>query len=275
MSVANSSPARDEQRAERREQVRQAVSQLMSEDGFRTWLEMRSKFHRYSLHNSLLIALQRPDASNVAGYRAWQDKFGRHVRKGEKGIRILAPVTKTEQDNDGNDRRMVVGWRLASVFDVAQTEGDELPSAPECVLPQGDSLAHHRDALEALGREIGFVVYYYRPPSGAWGFCDPEGRRIVIDSSIAPNAQVSVLVHELAHALGLTYEDMPRGECEAVVESVTMIVLGALGFDTGSFSVPYIAQWAQNEQGLEALECFAGRIDETARRIESALGVRS
>src|SRR6266566_4498317 len=98
MSEANiSSPARDEQRAERREQVREAVSQLMSEDGFRTWLEMRSKFHRYSLQNTLLIALQRPDASNVAGYRAWQDKFGRNVRKGEKGIRILAPVTKTEQ----------------------------------------------------------------------------------------------------------------------------------------------------------------------------------
>jgi antirestriction protein ArdC len=247
----------------------------MSEDGFRAWLEMRSKFHRYSLQNTLLIALQRPDASNVAGYRAWQDRFGRHVRRGEKGIRILAPVTKTEQDAEGNDRRVVVGWRLVSVFDVAQTEGDELPAAPACVIPEGDSLAHNRGALEALGRELGFAVYYYTPPSGAWGFCDPEGRRIVVDNSIAPNAQVSVLVHELAHALGLTYQDMSRGECEAVVESVTMIVLGALGLDTGSFSIPYIAQWAQNEQGLEALERFAGRIDETARRIESALAVRS
>ena len=110
MSVSHGSPSRDERRAGQRERVHQAVAALMSEEGFGVWVEMRSKFHRYSLHNTLLIALQRPDASHVAGFRTWQDKFGRHVRRGEQGIRIFAPVTRREEDENGNDRRLVIGW---------------------------------------------------------------------------------------------------------------------------------------------------------------------
>jgi hypothetical protein len=275
MSATHVSPTRDERRAEQRNRVREAVSQLMSEEGFRDWLETRAKFHRYSLHNTLLIALQRPDATQVAGYRAWQQKFRRHVRAGEKGIRIFAPVTRRVEDDDGKPRTVLVGWRVVSVFDVTQTEGPELPKPPSCVLVDGESLAHHRPQLESLAHQLGYAVYYYPPRCGAWGVCDPVGRRIVVDDSLAPNAQVSVLMHELTHALGLTYADIPRADCEAIVEATTMIVLGALGYDTSSFSVPYIAHWAEDESGLEALERFAGRIDETARRLEAELGVRA
>ena len=100
----------------------------------------------------------------------------------------------------------------------------------------------------------------YRPEGGALGFCDPIGRRIVIDPELSPNAQVSTLVHELAHAHGLGYRQYGRAECEVIVESVTAIVLGSLGFDPSSFSVPYIAQWAQDDDGLKALEKFAATI---------------
>jgi Putative metallopeptidase family (DUF6782)/N-terminal domain of anti-restriction factor ArdC len=263
-------------RHEQREQIRAAVSELVNAEGFRRWLDVRSRFHRYSFGNCLLIAMQRPDATHVAGYKAWAAKFERQVRKGEKAIRILAPITVKRPDPaTGDERYVCVGFRGACVFDIAQTDGPELPAPPECVPAEGDCLEAHRSALEGLARELGYVTYYYAPPSGALGFCDRVGRRIVVDPNLAPNAQVSVLVHELAHAQGIDYADYARAESETIVEATTMIVLGGLGFDTSAFSVPYIAGWAKDDQGLAALEKFAGAIDGCARRLEKALGLKS
>lgn len=263
-----------ERRDEARRAIRQAVAQLMEEDGFRRWIAMRAKFHRYSFGNTLLIATQCPDATHVAGYKSWP-KLGRHVRRGEKAIRILAPIVVKRPDETGEERRAVVGFRGACVFDVSQTDGDPLPDPPACVHDDGDELADHIAGLEGHAAELGYVVYRYSPSNGALGFCDPIGKRIVVDPELPPNAQVSTLVHELAHAHGLTYRDHGRAECEVIVEATTAIVLGSLGFDAASFSVPYIARWANDETGLEALERFAATIDETARKIESALGLES
>jgi len=263
-----------ERRDEARRAIREAVSQLMDEDGFRRWIEVRSKFRRYSFGNVLMIASQCPHATHVAGYKTWP-KLGRHVRRGEKAIRILAPITVKKADEAGEERPTVVGFRGACVFDVSQTEGDPLPDAPECVHDSGEELEQYLPALESHARELGYIVYYYRPPSGALGFCDQDGRRIVVDNTLSANARVSTLVHELAHAHGLSYRDLERAECEVIVEAVTAVVLGALGFDPSRFSVPYIAGWAHDDEGLDALERFASTIDETARRLESALGVRA
>jgi hypothetical protein len=263
-------PATD-RRDEARRQIREAVSKLMSEDGFQVWIDARSRFHRYSFGNVLLIAMQCPEATNVAGYKTWP-KLGRHVRCGEKAIRILAPIV-VKRDEDGEEQRAVVGFRSVCVFDVSQTDGDPLPEPPACAHPEGDDFAGYLPALEGHARELGYVVYRYRPENGALGFCDHEGRRIVVDPSLSPNAQVSTLVHELAHAHGLTYRDHPRAECEVIVEATTAIVLGSLGYDVAGFSVPYIAGWAQDEAGLDALERFASTIDQTARKIETALGI--
>ncbi len=261
-------------REEQRRQIKEAVSALVNADGFRRWLEVRSRFHRYSFGNCLLIAAQKPDATHVAGFKAWQQKFERQVRKGEKAIRILAPITVKRRDTSSGDEQYVcVGFRSACVFDIAQTDGPALPEGPKCVPAEGDSLDVHRSALEGLARELGYLVYYYAPPSGALGVCDPIGRRIVVDPQLTPNAQISVLVHELAHAQGIDYSDYTRAESETIVEATTMIVLGALGFDTLSFSVPYIAGWVKDDQGLEALEKFAGTIDTCARRLEKTLGL--
>jgi antirestriction protein ArdC len=273
-ATAPSRPASDARRDDARQAIRTACSTLLNEEGFRRWIECRAKFHRYSFGNVLLIASQRPDATHVAGFKAWQRNFNRSVCKGEKAIRILAPVVvkKTDQAT-GDVTRAVVGFRGACVFDVSQTSGEPLPEPPACVPHDGDQLSEYLPALEAHARELGYVVYRYVPEGGALGFCDPAGMRIVISPELSANAQVSTLVHELAHAEGLSYKDRPRAECEVIVECVTAIVLGTLGFDPASFSVPYIASWAQDDEGLDSLEKFASTIDGTARKIEKALGI--
>lgn len=266
-----------QRRDESRRQLREAVAEMMSEEGFQRWLTTRAKFHRYSAGNTFLIACQRHDATMVAGYQAWRKDHGRQVRKGEKAIRILAPiVVKKRDDESGEYAKAVVGFRSACVFDVAQTEGEPLPEPPAPVDAEGEELAGLLPKLEGLAREIGFVVYYYEPEEpGLYGFCDQQGKRIVVRASLPANARVTTLVHEIAHALGLTYRDYSRRQCETIVEATTYIVLGSIGYDTAGFSVPYVATFARDDDGLAALERFAKVIDETARRIEKALGVSS
>ena len=119
--------APDARRDEARRALRDAVSQLVNEEGFRRWVEVRSRFRRYSFGNCLLIAAQRPDATHVAGFKAWQG-MSRHVRRGEKAIRILAPIVVKRRDDPADEpRRAVVGFRSVCVFDVAQTDGEALP----------------------------------------------------------------------------------------------------------------------------------------------------
>jgi antirestriction protein ArdC len=263
--------ARDERREQARQAIKQAAGEHLSEDGFRRWIEIRSRFHRYSMGNTLLIAAQCPDASQVAGYKSWQ-KLGRQVRKGEKAIRILAPIVVKKRDEEsGEERRAVVGFRGTCVFDVKQTDGDDLPAPPACAHAEGDDLAGYLPALEAHARSLGFAVEYKSTGSAALGYCDSEARRIVVSDELSANATFSVLVHELAHAHGLGYRDHGRAECETIVEATTAIVLGSLGFDPSGFSIPYIATWARDEEGLEALERFASTIDETARKLEDAI----
>lgn len=260
-----------ERRDATRRQIREAVSTLVNEDGFRRWLAVRSRFHRYSFGNVLLIASQRPDATHVAGYKTWQ-QLGRQVLKGERAIRIMAPiVVKKRDESSGEERRAVVGYRNTCVFDISQTAGDELPAPPACIPATGDDLASHLPRLEQHGRELGYTISYRQTGSDAFGYCDPDHKLIVVSDQLPANAQVSTLVHELAHPHGLTYRDHGRAECEVIVEATAAIALSSLGFDPSGFSVPYIASWAGDDAGLEALEEFASTIDGTARKIETAL----
>jgi antirestriction protein ArdC len=206
-----------------REALKQAVSQLLNEDAFRRWVTIRAKFHRYSFGNCLLIAAQRPNATMVAGYQTWKRDFSRNVRRGEKAIRILAPITVTCTDRETDERtRTVIGFRSVCVFDIAQTDGQPLPEPPTCLHDQGDELANHRPALENHARELGYTVTY-RPLDGPLGYCDPDTQTIVIADRLAPNSQVATLVHELAHAHGLGYRDYGRAHCEVIVEATTAI----------------------------------------------------
>ena len=277
----------DAQRAERRradrERLEQAARALLSSEGWQRWVKVRSTngLSRYSFGNQLLIAMQRPDATYVAGFRAFLD-LNRCVRKGERSIRILAPMsvrareTQTQQsasDVDGEQSRRTV-FRSVSVFDVSQTDplpGKEpLPLQPPGEPIEGDSHAHLLAPLDLFAKELGFTVSPRSLEGSADGWCDAKKHQIVVNASLSANAQVRVLVHEIAHALGVGYEEYGRRRAEVLVDTVTFVVCGSVGLDTTGSSVAYVAGWGESGE-LEAIRGFAETIDTLARRIEDAL----
>lgn len=273
-------PLSDEQRAERRrrdrERMEAAAGELLSSEGWARWVRTRARFHSYSLGNTLMIAHQRPDATRVAGFRTWLG-LNRCVRKGERAIHIWAPMRVKESDpttGDDTEKRKTL-FRLTPVFDVAQTEPlpdkEPIPLEPPSEPISGDSHAHLAPRLEALAVELGFSVRFAPLASGPAGWCDRARGEIVVREHLPANAQVRILVHELAHALGVTYESHSRAEAEVIVDTVTYVVCSGAGLDTGGESIPYVAGWGE-DGSLDAVRSAAETIDAVARRIEEAIG---
>ena len=249
--------------AEGRERLEAAIDALLSSEGWRAWVTARGRFRRYSLHNSYLIAAQAPEATYVAGYRTWQG-LGRAVRRGERAIRIYAPI-RLKPDPTTPDGEGRVIFRAVSVFDLAQTDpipgAVQAPLAPPCEPVTGDSHRHLIPLLETLAQTLGYRVVYESLPAGVEGSCDRAGRVIRADTGLAVNGRVAVLVHELGHAYGVGYHTHPRREAEVIVESAAHITCAALGLDTSRQAVPYITQWAGDDPRA-AVTRAAGMIDE-------------
>jgi antirestriction protein ArdC len=288
-------PARtltEQERQARREadrrRTREAVEALRASEGWQTWLRLRHHFHEYSLSNQLLIAIAMPEATRVAGFKAWL-KLGYAVRRGEHAvIRIWMPVppskaqvTAWEAAGAKPEDRPRVRFRLGPVWDRSQVEPLPAPAEPVALdppitEPEGDSLAWAFPALVALAGELDCAVVVERHPDGRGGCFMPELRIISLNEANSVNHQVKTFAHELSHALlrqtaerdeiTLTYSQE-----ELVVESVALTVCGGLGLDTSGYSIPYIASWSENEASLEIVERCAGLIDRLAKRIEDAL----
>jgi antirestriction protein ArdC len=253
---------------EQRERVERAVRELLTSEGWRRWAETRATFHNYSMGNCMLIAMQKPDATQVAGFRAWQS-LGRNVRKGERAISIMAPMSVKERDASGaeiGDR--LTFFRSVSVFDIAQTDGEPLPEVPREPIT-GDSHERYLEPLIAHARSLGFSVER-EALEHAGGYCDAKACRIVLSTGLGSmNAEVRVLVHELAHAHGVTYKDYSREDAEVIVETAAVIVCGSLGLDTSGESIPYIAGWGERDD-LAAIKQHAETVDKIARELEAA-----
>jgi hypothetical protein len=279
--------ATDAERAERRradrDRLDQAARALLSSQGWQRWVRVRATngLARYSFGNQLLIAIQRPDATYVAGFRAFLE-LNRCVRKGEHAIRILAPMgvrTGVEDDqaeegggDDEQPKRM--RFRAVPVFDVSQTDAlpdkEPVPLHPPCEPIGGATHAHLLAPLQQLATELGYKTDP-RPLDGrAEGWCDSQKKEIVVNVSLPANAQVRVLVHEIAHALGIGYADFGRRRAEVLVDTVTFVVCGSVGLDVSGSSVPYVAGWGE-EGELDAIRGYAETIDKIARRIEDSV----
>lgn len=283
---------REERRRAERELLTSAVAQLKTSDGWLAWLRVRKAFRTYSMTNQLLIAMQNPNATRVAGFQKWLT-LGRCVRKGEKAIRIFAPVPPSKKKLDewraaGSDpkERPRTLFKLASVFDVSQV--DKLPppaevaelDAPFDLTVAGDELAELIEPdgpLHALAAELGYSLSFPAREGGGstHGYCDPRARRIVVFADTTANSQAATAVHELAHALvRVDRQDadpvLDYAREELVAESVAYSVLASLGIDAGTSSIPYLASWSQTAP-IETIEQHAKLIDRLAKRIEDAV----
>ena len=268
--------ARAERRQADRDRLHDAARQLLSSEGWQRWVGVRSRhgLARLSLSNQLMVAIARPDATFVAGFRTWL-KLGYHVRSGERAIRIIAPIPLKRADSARSEiDHGPVAFKTVSVFDRAQVDPLEgvvqAVLDPPCEPLTGDSHAHLLKPLGAFAHSLGFSVAFERVGGSGGGWCDPARRRIVVDAGLPGNRRVRVLVHELAHALGVGYREFGRERAEVIVDTVTHLVCSAVGLDVSGETVPYVAGWG--EQGaLEAVTGFAGAIDTLARRLERAV----
>jgi hypothetical protein len=283
----------DEQRAARRRAdrdfARRAVDELRTSDGWQRWLASRRHFHIYSLANQLLIAMQNPAATRVAGFRAWL-KLGYCVRKGETALRIWCPCPPTaKQLRDWQDsgadpgERPRTHFRLGPVFDRSQVvelppPAEPLPLDPPIHDVEGDDLAWALRPLTALAVQLGSSVGYEPMPAGRGGYYRPSDKAIRLAEGKPANHSVHTLVHELAHALLAAEPDddlaLDYAQEELVVESVTYTVAGALGLRADGYAIPYLASWSENSD-LAVIEWAAETIDRLAKCIEDAAGLAS
>lgn len=246
------------------------VESVRSSEGWAKWLQFQAALYRYSWNNTLLILAQCPGASVVMGYRAWQEQ-GRQVKKGERGIRILAPsFRKVEDPETGEETKKLVYFRTVSVFDLGQTEGDEVP-APCQKLEGGDEELYER--LRAYSEHRRVPVRLEAIPGSANGYYDCIGKFIAIEKTNSPAQRTKTLAHEIAHSIlhsDLSRDEQSREDRELEAESTAFVVCAHFGLDTSGYSFGYVANW-KGEGAKEGLKKSAKRIADTAKKIIEAL----
>ena len=250
------------------EQLITAINQGRTET-LTQYLAAIGRFHRYSLRNVMLIASQKPTATHVAGFHTWH-KLGRFVKKGEKAIMILAPIVRRKNENAKHDETdessTAVGFRAAFVFDVSQTDGQELPAIGSV---NGDP-REHRERLAKFVVEQGIALEYSADIAPARG--TSAGGKITLQPGQSPAEDFATLVHELAHEM--MHRDKRRLSTskrsrETEAEAVAFVVCQAIGLETGSAAQDYIQLYEGDAKLLtESLEY----IQQTATRILNAIG---
>lgn len=287
--------SREEQLAELTDKLENGIRELYSSGRYAEYLSAMSKFHRYSYGNVLLIYAQCPHATRVASYGRWKKAFGRQVRKGEKGISILAPCpykrfTAQEQTDpetgatlygpDGvplTELRLVqaVRFRIETVFDVSQTEGPELPSLGVSELT--GEVTGYQTIHDHLTAHSPVPVGYEQIPRGAKGFFSPTEQRIAIQPGMSQVQTIKTLVHEIAHAKlhdparQNPEEVKQRREKEVEAESVAYVVCQHFGIDTSDYSFGYVAGWSRGKELEElkaSLQIIRQASDEIIRAVE-------
>ena len=275
------------------DKLEEGLKELFESEKYKNYLSTMSKFHNYSVNNTLLIALQRPDASLVAGYQAWQKNFNRHVNKGERGIRILAsapykikeerdkldPVTgEVMLDKDGMPQTEEVevkipAFRAVSVFDVSQTDGEPLPELEAKELLS--TVEGYEDFIKAVTYVAPAPIGFEDIPGDSKGYFNIEENRIVVQEGMSESQTLKTMVHETAHSMlhnkEVNREDIlapakDRNTKEIEAESIAFTVCRHFGIDTSEYSFSYIAGWSSGRDMKELKSSL-----DTIRRTSSEL----
>ncbi len=274
--------------------LEQGIQDLFESDRFKEYLQVMSKFHNYSFNNTLLIAMQKPDATLIAGYNSWKNLFGRQVSRGAKGIKVIAPspykvkkeidkidpkTQKPMTDKNGKPVKeetevTVPAFKVVSVFDVSQTEGKELPSIGVDELT-GD-VEQYADFFKATEQASPAPVGFEKIESGAKGYYSQTEKRIAINEGMSELQNLKTLIHEIAHAklhdidLNAPAEeqaDRPdRRTREVQAESIAYAVCQHYGLDTSDYSFSYVAQWSSGRE-LAELKASLETIRNTASEL--------
>ena len=273
------------------DKLEQGLQDLFNSDSYRNYLSTMSKFHNYSFNNTLLIAMQKPDATLVAGYKAWQKNFERHVNKGEKAIRILAPAPykiKEERDKidpvtqellldkDGNPQKEEVeitipAFRAVSVFDVAQTDGKPIPelAAKELL----SDVEGYQDMIRAVEAISPVPIELEEIAGDSKGYYDREAKRIAVQENMSESQTLKTMIHEVAHSKLHSKEveqdeqmKKDRNTKEVEAESIAYTVCQHFGIDTSDYSFGYIAGWSSGRDTKELRSSM-----DTIRRTASEL----
>ena len=260
------------------DKLEQGIKELFESERFKEYLRTMSNFYNYSFNNTLLIAMQKPEATYVAGYTSWQRNFDRQVMKGEKGIKILAPAPykaqvecekldqKTQKpilDADGKPVTETVevlrpAFKVVSVFDVSQTDGKELP---DIIVDELKGTVENYEAFfDALKQESPVPISFEDIPGGAKGFFSPVESRIAIQESMSEIQTVKTAIHEIAHAKLHAFkpdekaapeDKKDRHTKEVEAESVAYTVCQRYGIETSDYSFGYIAGWSSGKETKE------------------------
>lgn len=267
------------------ERLEEGISKLFESDTYKQYLTTMSKFHNYSFGNTVLIAMQRPSASLVAGYQAWQRNFNRHVKAGEKGIKIMAPAPykkKVEQpvidkdthqpvkDKYGNLKVeeveiVVQGFKPVTVWDVGQTDGEPLPELGVSELTAGvDNYNKFIDAITAISP---VPVIYKDLEDGSKGYFSPSEQEIVVKMGMSESQTIKTLLHEICHSLiddkgheridGISTDNRSRNDKEVTADSVAYTVSSFFNLaDTSEYTFGYVAGWSSGKDMKELKECM-------------------
>jgi len=272
---------RDEQMRDVLATLERGIAAILDGNDFARYLAALARFHMYSLNNVVLIQAQRPAATRVAGYRAWQ-ALGRQVRKGERGIRIVVPYRariEPEEEGSGSKQEIVTGWGIGYVWDIDQTIGEPLAAPPIYSALTGDVAVAEivREELTGWLRREG-VTLVQRDTGRPNGYYLPRTREIAIHRDLTGVSELKTLVHEAAHFAadhcgGVRWED-----AETVAEGAAYTVLSHFDLDTSGYSFAYVADWARDlavvRRNLAAIQQVAHRLivaiegDDTGRQGE-------
>ena len=247
--------------------LKDGVNDYFESDTYKQYLETMSKFHSYSPRNIQLIVMQNPDASHVASFKKWKDDFERSVNKGEKALRIFAPITlkrkdpKTKEpllDENGNEQTYT-SFKLVPVFDVSQTNGKELAKPIYELEGTYQDYGNLYKSAKEVSEANGVPLSFSNDTGTANGYYSPKENHIVIKQGMSEQQTLKTIFHEMAHSdlhnlEKLQEEPLKRSTAELQAESVAFVVASHYGLDTSDYSFGYLATWSQDPEGLSDLE---------------------
>ena len=279
------------------DRLEQGITELFDSERYKEYLKVMSKFHNYSFRNTVLIAMQKPDASLLAGFSAWKNNFERNVMRGQKGIKIIAPspykIKQEMQKIDPHTQKPIIGkdgkpvteekeitipaYKVVSVFDVSQTEGKELPDIAVDELT-GD-VDRYKDFFAALEKTSPVPIAFENIEGGSHGYYHLEDKRIAINEGMSELQTLKTAIHEIAHAklhdidLNAPKDEQPRVDRrtrEVEAESVAYTVCQHYGLDTSDYSFGYVAGWSSGRE-LDELKSSLETIRSTAAEIINSI----